>query len=35
MSLKFGQITKISLHGWQEYKLGQIYQNVITWFARI
>jgi hypothetical protein len=35
MSLKFGQITKMSLLGWQEYKVGQIYQNAITWLARI
>jgi hypothetical protein len=35
MPLKFGQITKIPLLGWQEYKAGQIYQNTITWLARI
>jgi hypothetical protein len=35
MSLKFGQIIKISLLILQEYKVGQNYQNAITCFARI
>jgi hypothetical protein len=32
MSFKFGQITKMSLLGWQEYKVGQIYKFVIGHF---
>jgi hypothetical protein len=35
MPLKFGQITKMSLLGWQEYKVDQIYQNIITWLIII
>jgi hypothetical protein len=35
MPLKFGQINKITLLDWQKYKVGQIYQNVITWLTKI